>query len=86
MVCVHIYISAQLWNHVYSASSTYLVASDRSDTHRLILTMHFLKASQLSLAKYGKAVRSAPREVAFNRHLLVSAIVYAMAAVPASKS
>lgn len=74
------YISAQFWNHVSPPFQP------TSDTHRLCLGMNFLKAPKLSLANYGKDIRSAPREVVFNRHVILSAIVYAMAAVPASKS
>ena len=48
--------------------------------------MRFLNFSKLSLANYGKAIRSAPREVVFNSQLILSAIIYAMAAVPASES
>jgi hypothetical protein len=34
------------------------------------------------LANYGKAIRAAPREVIFNRNLLLSVLLYAMSAVP----
>lgn len=37
------------------------------------------------LANYGKAIRSAPREVIFNRNVILSAILFAMSAIPASK-
>ncbi|KAF7533513.1 hypothetical protein G7054_g7027 [Neopestalotiopsis clavispora] len=35
-----------------------------------------------TLAKYGRAMRDAPREVIVNRHLLLSAALYAMCGVP----
>ncbi|KAG5659680.1 hypothetical protein KAF25_002239 [Fusarium avenaceum] len=35
-----------------------------------------------SLAGYGKAIREAPREVIFNRHLLLSSLVYAFGGFP----
>lgn len=37
------------------------------------------------LANYGKAIREAPREAIFNRHLLFSAFVYALGGMPVSK-
>ncbi|OBT94109.1 hypothetical protein VE01_06981 [Pseudogymnoascus verrucosus] len=36
------------------------------------------------LANYGKAIRSAPREVIFNRNVILSAILFAMSAIPAT--
>jgi hypothetical protein len=41
--------------------------------------------SRSLLANYGKAIRSAPRQVIFNGSLILSAMLYAFAAVPASK-
>lgn len=38
-----------------------------------------------SLAGYGKAIREAPRKVIFNRHLLLSSLVYAFGGFPVSK-
>lgn len=38
-----------------------------------------------SLAGYGKAIREAPREVIFNRNLLLSSLVYAFGGFPVSK-
>lgn len=37
------------------------------------------------LANYGKAIRSAHREVIFNRNVILSAMLFAMSAIPASK-
>ncbi|KAK5050879.1 hypothetical protein LTR84_003438 [Exophiala bonariae] len=36
------------------------------------------------IASYGKAIRSAPREVIFNRQLLLSCVLYAMSAITAT--
>lgn len=44
---------------------------------------YLIKASPI--ANYGKAIRGAPREVIFNRQLLLSCVLYAMSAIPASK-
>lgn len=38
-----------------------------------------------TLADYGKKIRSAPREVVFSRTLLLSAMMYATAAIPLSE-
>jgi hypothetical protein len=38
-----------------------------------------------SLASYGQAIRDAPRETILNRHLLLSALVYALPGMPVSK-
>jgi hypothetical protein len=37
------------------------------------------------LANYGKAIRSAPREVIFNHDVILSAMLFATSAIPASK-
>ena len=42
-------------------------------------------AAKSSLANYGRAIRNTPREVVFNRNLILSAILYAMSAIPASE-
>jgi hypothetical protein len=39
-----------------------------------------------SLAKYNTAIRNTPREVIFNRNLMISSILYSMSAVPTSES
>jgi len=41
---------------------------------------------QSTISNYGKAIRTAPREVIFNRPLIFSVMLYAMSAIPASKS
>ncbi|CAO2658863.1 Nn.00g065860.m01.CDS01 [Neocucurbitaria sp. VM-36] len=38
--------------------------------------------SDSTLAKYGRAIKNSPRELIFNRRLLVSAALYAMAGIP----
>ncbi len=38
--------------------------------------------SESTLAKYGRAIRTTPREVIFNRNLILSALLYAMAGIP----
>lgn len=38
-----------------------------------------------SLAKYGRSIREAPREVICNRTLLLSSALYALSGVPMSK-
>lgn len=38
------------------------------------------------LANYGKTIRTAPKEIILNRSLIFSSILYAMCALPASKS
>lgn len=49
--------------------------------------MGFKQLIQASpIANYGKAIRAAPREVIFNRQLLLSCVLYAMSAVPVSES
>jgi hypothetical protein len=40
---------------------------------------------QSSLASYGQAIRHAPREVVFNRSLILSALLYATCSMPVSK-
>ena len=42
-------------------------------------------ARKSPLASYGRAMREAPRETIFNRHLLFSAFVYALGGMPVSK-
>jgi hypothetical protein len=39
-----------------------------------------------TVGKYAKAIRSAPPEMIYNRSLIFSAILYAMAGVPISES
>lgn len=38
-----------------------------------------------AIANYGRAIRATPREIIFNRHLILSAMMYAMCGVPQSK-
>lgn len=42
--------------------------------------------ARTKLADYGKAIRTAPREVIFNRRLLLTALLFALGAVPLSES
>ena len=37
-----------------------------------------------ALSNYGRSIREAPREIVVNKHLLFSALIYAMGAIPAS--
>lgn len=46
--------------------------------------MRFPNASDFVPAKFSKNIQNAPREVLFNRQLMLSAIIYATAAIPAS--
>jgi hypothetical protein len=41
--------------------------------------------SNSTVAKYGRAIKASPRELIFNRKLLVSAALYAMCGIPISK-
>lgn len=42
--------------------------------------------ARTKLGDYGKAIRTAPREVLFNRRLLLTCFLFACGAVPLSKS
>lgn len=39
-----------------------------------------------TLAKYSRNIKSVPREMIFNKYLILSAMLFATAAVPQSKS
>lgn len=41
--------------------------------------------SNSTVAKYGRAIKASPRELIFNRKLLVSAALYAMSGIPISE-
>jgi hypothetical protein len=38
-----------------------------------------------TVAKYGRAIKNSPREIIFNRNLLVTAALYAMSGIPISE-